>query len=970
MNVNRGLKDYQERTLDVLDEFFKEIVKQNNVKLAYETLTEKYLDQAILYQNQDDYIDPTVAHVCLRVPTGGGKTLLGVNSIKIAIDNLNKPLNSVVIWLTPSKAILEQTIKALKNENSLYRKHLDKYFKDINILTVPESLNISKTQLDNHLTIIVATFQSFRVDDPEGRKVYSSSGDLMEHFTSLSAKQSEKLLKTENGQLSYSLSNLFNIRNPIIIVDEAHNARTELSFGFLKNLNPSFILELTATPEVKQYPLNVLYSVSAAELKSEKMLKIPMYVSTKSEWKELISDAISKRVELEEAGSREKSYVRPIMLIQAQPNRKNDPHAITIDVVRKTLIEDFKIPEEQIATQTSTVKELSEIELLDETCKIRYIITVSALKEGWDCPFAYVLCSLAELSSSVAVEQIVGRIIRQPYTENFINDNLNNSYAYIYSNNFYVTLNNLESAFVQNGFSSLEMDKLLKSLPKDNSKQLQFEIEETKNIIDDIHIENGAVTIKFSDAESEIDSLEKAIGVYNDKSKKLINEEPLLDEKEDQTIPNTTALKEEANDGLSKIKNDLISSNINAEIKQDEIQPSEEDKKGLKEPASVYSTEHKIAFNKNKNQLVIKEPISDDEIKGLLESIESPIFKEVLEKAINQFNQLAPAEKEMEFKVPLLAYKMKNLVCVEEEDLYTIFDAKYVTSRPWDIKKYSAKMDENEFSLKDKSSQTGKLDISEEGKAYTESVENQQDNQPLFIESADVWTVEDMILWLDMHLKNRDISQADSILFIQKVIKHLVNERKMELATLIRYKYRLKNALSKKIDKCRLDAKNQCYQLMLDEEEFRVDEKISFVYDPYDYPYNQLYKPGYNFKKHYYKEIGDMKSKGEEYICAQYIDNLEEVEFWVRNLSRRNKHSFWLQTATDRFYPDFVCKLKDGRILVVEYKGGDRWSDDDSKEKRQLGSIWAKKSEGKALFVMPKGDNLEEIAEIIRTGMK
>ena len=153
------------------------------------------------------------------------------------------------------------------------------------------------------------------------------------------------------------------------------------------------------------------------------------------------------------------------------------------------------------------------------------------------------------------------------------------------------------------------------------------------------------------------------------------------------------------------------------------------------------------------------------------------------------------------------------------------------------------------------------------------------------------------------------------------------------------------------------------------EEEFKVDKKSVFTYEVDNYPYNQIYRPGYIFKKHYYKEVGDLTPKGEEYECAIYIDNLEEVEFWVRNIPIRKKSSFWLQTSTDRFYPDFVCKLKDGRILVVEYKGEDRWTDDDSKEKRQLGNKWAKCSEGKALFVMPKGYDLEQISLVIKNGM-
>lgn len=109
-----------------------------------------------------------------------------------------------------------------------------------------------------------------------------------------------------------------------------------------------------------------------------------------------------------------------------------------------------------------------------------------------------------------------------------------------------------------------------------------------------------------------------------------------------------------------------------------------------------------------------------------------------------------------------------------------------------------------------------------------------------------------------------------------------------------------------------------------------------------------------------------MKSDGEEYECAVFIDSqLRNVKRWVRNLERGVDSSFWLQTSSDRFYPDFIVELTDGRILVVEYKGEDRWSNDDSKEKRQIGELWAARSGGRCLFVMPKGPDWTAITAVL-----
>jgi type III restriction enzyme len=168
------------------------------------------------------------------------------------------------------------------------------------------------------------------------------------------------------------------------------------------------------------------------------------------------------------------------------------------------------------------------------------------------------------------------------------------------------------------------------------------------------------------------------------------------------------------------------------------------------------------------------------------------------------------------------------------------------------------------------------------------------------------------------------------------------------------------------VDSIRNAVKSDVFQRTLfstSEYELVTTPDLCFTFDPEAYPYppNSLFDGRHKFKKHFYKVIGDMKAEGEEFQCAQLLDNHPKVKRWVRNLEGRPKHSFWLQTSTDRFYPDFVCELMDGRFLVVEYKGFDRWSDDDSKEKRAIGQVWEEKSDGQCLFVMPKGPDWNAI---------
>jgi type III restriction enzyme len=144
-----------------------------------------------------------------------------------------------------------------------------------------------------------------------------------------------------------------------------------------------------------------------------------------------------------------------------------------------------------------------------------------------------------------------------------------------------------------------------------------------------------------------------------------------------------------------------------------------------------------------------------------------------------------------------------------------------------------------------------------------------------------------------------------------------------------------------------------------------VDPAACFEFDADRYAPSWYYDGHYRFKRHYVRPIGELKSAGEEYECAVRFDQLDEVECWMRNLDSRPETSLWLQTSTDRFYPDFVARLRDGRIFVLEYKGEDRWSNDDSKEKRALGELWAERSGGPCLFVMPKGPDWRAITACV-----
>ena len=392
---------------------------------------------------------PQVPHICMKVPTGGGKTFMACAAIKCIYDAIPLEKAKVVVWLVPSDSILKQTIKNLSNPMHPYRQRLDRDFSGkIEVYTKEQLLNgqnFSPDTVKDMLSICVLSYSSLRINSnkKDVRKVYQENGNLL-RFADYFQNKDVLLADTPDTALIQVLRQL----TPVTIVDESHNAESELSVEMLKNLNPAFILDLTATPRQNS---NILSYVDARELKKENMVKLPVIVFNRTSVQSVIQDAIQLRGSIEKQAQSEEKYIRPIVLFQAQPNIKGKENE-TFDKIKEKLVE-IGIPKEEIAIKTSNRDEIGNIDLMSEDCKIRYIITVNALKEGWDCPFAYILASLANKTSRVDVEQIVGRILRQPYAYKYKQPLLNTSYVLTCSKDFHETLDNVISGLNQAGFS-------------------------------------------------------------------------------------------------------------------------------------------------------------------------------------------------------------------------------------------------------------------------------------------------------------------------------------------------------------------------------------------------------------------------------------------------------------------------------------------------------------------------------------
>lgn len=442
------LKSYQKQIIDDLARYLEILHEHQNTATAFAEFWMKHprtpvspmLGEAVEpYKNNV----PGCPHVCIKVPTAGGKTFIAANALATIFNELNPSRPKVAVWLVPSNSILEQSIRNFSNPHHPYRQQLNADFANkVDVFdkkSLLQGAGFNSTSVRENMTLCILSFDSLRTRNKESRKAYEENGNLQSFANDV-----------EDDEVS--LMAVLRTFNPVVIVDESHNAESELSVEMLKTLNPSFILDLTATPRKNS---NIISFTPALELKKENMVKLPVIVYNHRKKEDVVSSALELRGKLERnavvAQKTGAPYIRPIVLFQAEPKTKDDN--TTFERVKEMLLE-LKIPEEQIKIKTAEKNELQNVDLLDTNCPVRYIITINALKEGWDCPFAYILASLADRSSAVDVEQILGRVLRLPHVRKNENVMLNMSYVFTASAKFSETLDSIVKGLNRAGFSS------------------------------------------------------------------------------------------------------------------------------------------------------------------------------------------------------------------------------------------------------------------------------------------------------------------------------------------------------------------------------------------------------------------------------------------------------------------------------------------------------------------------------------
>jgi type III restriction enzyme len=864
-------KNYQQNALSALESFFAK---------ARGSITEQQTAQAFLAARREALGDAApksiyrrfapdhseVPQVCIRIPTGGGKTLLAAHAIERAARLYVGTQYPLALWLVPSNTIRNQTIEALQKPGHPYRRALEQHFAAdrLTVIDIEDCDQLRPDDFEGRTIVIVGTLQTLRVGNTASRKIYAYKESFEAHFAKLPldttyferVKENDLieqpyLKQADLGRVKFSFANLLAWYRPIVIVDEAHNNGTPLSTETLVRIRPACIIEWTATPAEEQ---NILYTVSAQELKAEHMIKLPIVLSPHGSWQEALRDAVLTRDRLAKEATQEKEYIRPIVLFQADSKNGELP----VDKLKAHLLEVLHIEERRIAVATGDQRELDGVNLFDPACRIDFVITVEALKEGWDCSFAYVFATVQNVRSAKDMEQLLGRVLRLPYAARRQSEHLNRAYAHVSAPATYDTANQLADHLISMGFEEFEAvsavtpagpDLFGDSLPgQSHPQRVQTRLELPKRAAEELlHKSDGTVAIEREG--------EKFIVVVTG----IVPQEAI--EAAVATLPQA---KQEA---------------IHRDLKHHQARAL------------------KAASPKDRGAHLPPVPQLAIPLQGELVLFEPAILGDI-------------ANFSLAGRDAVLDFAEKN-----------------------DAPAYLIDVD------------------GERVRIATESLANQLD---LNIDSG-VIRREDVIRALDRKLHRHDILQPDMIAWLGRAIDDLTR-RGIDLTYLARHVNYLADALKAKITILASKATREACQLILGDpaRKPRLDDHFVFHFPEDNYPAKYRYDGRYVFQKHFFGPPGDLDAdtNSEETSCAIAIDQLQEVKHWVRNLERQPNSSFWLPTSTDRFYPDFVAELTNGRLFVVEYKGAHLYTGDDAREKRDIGNLWAAASGYKCRFTM------------------
>ncbi len=471
------LKRYQETVLKDVRAYLDALdaqIEDGNKRHAAEDAWEECRVPREYKSRRKNGLGKELPTFCVKVPTGGGKTLLATQILGSIYRTILKHRRGagLVLWVVPSDQIYKDTLRLLRDRNDFYRESLEFCLsRRIEVWEKHEIRRLTPGQLASTLNILVIKLQGTNRQDKESLKFFADSGgNIMAHFPPEDEPEAHKALKEEIPNLdmlaededsgSYlaktSVGNLVRKCEPAVILDEGHRATSDLARKTIEGFNASIVVELSATP----LDANVLVEVTGSQLLAEEMIKLPINVqnSNQKSWKNILSAARDWRQTLTDTAEKHRratgEYIRPIVLVQVERTGKDqrDSRYVHSEDVKEHLMERLGVEKNKIAIKTSQKDDIEGINLLDPECSVEWIITKAALQEGWDCPYAYILVSLNNTQSRQSMTQLVGRVLRQPYQKRSQYDDLNQSYVYCLRQKAATVLGEIKTALEKEGY--------------------------------------------------------------------------------------------------------------------------------------------------------------------------------------------------------------------------------------------------------------------------------------------------------------------------------------------------------------------------------------------------------------------------------------------------------------------------------------------------------------------------------------
>ena len=436
------------------------------------------------YLSRHDGQGLSTPNICFKVPTGGGKTLLATAALERVQTDYFKRQTGLILWVVPSEAIYRQTWKQLANREHPYRQMLERASGG-RVKLLEKGDAFARRDVEGQLCVMLLMLPSAARKSKETLRLFRDSGrftsffpmeddseanqTLLDHVPNLDQNDLADMgfgegIVPGSVSIKQSLGNVLRLVRPVVVVDEGHKAYSDTARDTLAGFNPRFILELSATPNTNnKHQSNVLVNVPGTDLKDEEMIKLPINVINdgKGGWKHTPTPAHAKQQELEQAAlafqNKTGRYIRPIVLVRVERTGKDqrDAGLVHAEDAREYLRDQLGVKEEYIRLKTSSDDELADEDLLSPTSPVRFIITKDALREGWDCPFAYVLAVLSRTTATTALTQMIGRVLRQPHAQATGIAALDECYVFTFDQDVTQAINGVRKGLEDEGMADL-----------------------------------------------------------------------------------------------------------------------------------------------------------------------------------------------------------------------------------------------------------------------------------------------------------------------------------------------------------------------------------------------------------------------------------------------------------------------------------------------------------------------------------